>query len=156
MGAELHYTQRGADVTFHGPHQVKRGFGLVRERLLPSGFVYLLELRPMGWHLVSILIWATSSISCRVGFQIKKSRLCKKRYQMLPPDEVIHDQLITCFFKTFGYTNVIWKDGSFVSSDCRNNWWSCTILKLSFCILFGHAINKCCLSHVNNIKVLFM
>ncbi|CAB4281757.1 unnamed protein product [Prunus armeniaca] len=36
---------------------------------------------------------------------------------VLPTEEVIQDQLISCFARQFGYSNLVWKDAASILSD---------------------------------------
>lgn len=52
------------------------------------------------------------------GIADKEVTSLQKEVQgVLPPEEVIHEQLISCFLRTFGYTNIIWRDNSLLSWD---------------------------------------
>lgn len=161
MGAELHYTQRGGDVTFHGPHQAilypiisLRDIGLGARKYVENLESTMIELaslygvkacpgqagetgvwvgqRKIGAIGVRISSGITSHglafninpdldyfkhiVPCGIA-DTEVTSLQKEVKEVLPPEEVIHDQLISCFVRTFGYTNVIWRENSSVSPD---------------------------------------
>ncbi|KAI3461066.1 hypothetical protein Pfo_031558 [Paulownia fortunei] len=165
MGAELHYTQRGGDITFHGPHQAVlypiiylREIGLGARKYVENLESTMIELaslygvkacagqtgetgvwvgqRKIGAIGVRISSGITSHglafninpdlnyfkhiVPCGIADK-EVTSLQKEVEQVLPPEEVIHEQLISCFIRTFGYANIIWRDSSLVSSDYRKN-----------------------------------
>ncbi|CAI9765378.1 unnamed protein product [Fraxinus pennsylvanica] len=160
MGAELHYTQRGGDITFHGPHQAVlypiislRDVGLGARKYVENLELIMIELaslygvkacagpkgetgvwvgeRKIGAIGVKISCGITSHglafninpdlnyfkhiVPCGIADKDVTS-LQKEAEQVLPPEEAIQDQLIACFLRIFGYTNVIWKDITSISS----------------------------------------
>ncbi|KAL3519167.1 hypothetical protein ACH5RR_021756 [Cinchona calisaya] len=158
IGAELHYTQRGGDITYHGPHQAilypiislrDIGFGArkyvetleftmtelaslygVKARAGESGEtgVWVGE-RKIGAIGVRISSGITSHglafnidpdlsyfehiVPC--GITDKEVTSLNKEVDVnLPAEEVIHEQLVSCFARLFGYNNVIWRHKTLV------------------------------------------
>lgn len=165
MGAELHYTQRGGDVTFHGPHQAilypivsLRDIGLGARKYVENLELTMIELaslysvkacagqkgetgvwvdeRKIGAIGVKISSGITSHglafninpdlnyfkhiVPCGIADKDVTS-LQKEAEHVLPPEEVIQSQLVACFVRIFGYTDVIWKDSASVSSYSLEN-----------------------------------
>ncbi|KAI3470853.1 hypothetical protein Pfo_027516 [Paulownia fortunei] len=161
MGAELHYTQRGGDVTFHGPHQAilypiisLREIGLGARKYVENLELTMIELaslygvkacagqtgetgvwvgrRKIGAIGVHISSGITSHglafninpdlnyfrhiVPCGIADK-EVTSLQKELEQILPPEDVIIEQLISCFIRTFDYTDIVWKDISSISSD---------------------------------------
>lgn len=154
MGAELYYTQRGGDITFHGPHQAilypiisLRDIGLGARKYVEKLELTMIELaslygaracpgqsgetgvwvgdRKIGAIGVRISNGITSHglafninpdlnyfkhiVPC--GIEDKEVTSLKRETDMvLPTEEVIEDQLISCFVTQFGYTSIISKD----------------------------------------------
>lgn len=162
MGVTLHYTQRGGDVTFHGPHQAilypiisLRGIGLGARKYVEKLELTMIELaslygvkacagqtgetgvwvgpRKIGAIGVRISSGITSHglafninpdlnyfkhiVPCGIPDKEVTSLQKEIPQQVLPPDEIIHDQLISCFITSFGYTNVVWKDIASITID---------------------------------------
>ncbi|KAG8370890.1 hypothetical protein BUALT_Bualt13G0030500 [Buddleja alternifolia] len=161
MGAELHYTQRGGDVTFHGPHQAilypiisLRDIGLGARKYVENLELTMIELASLygvkacpgekgetgvwvgGRKIGAIGVRISSGITSHgLAFNINPdlnyfkhivpcgiadkevTSLQREVEDVLPSEEVIHEELVSCFVRIFGYTNVVWKDGSFLSSD---------------------------------------
>ncbi|KAK6122060.1 hypothetical protein DH2020_044200 [Rehmannia glutinosa] len=162
MGAELHYTQRGGDVTFHGPHQAilypiisLRDIGIGARKYVEKLELTMIELaslyglkacagqkgetgvwvgrRKIGAIGVRISSGITSHglafnvdpdlnyfkhiVPC--GIADKEVTSLQKEVQqiLLPPEEVIVEQLISCYVRTFDYTDVVSKDISSISLD---------------------------------------
>ncbi|PIM99089.1 Lipoyltransferase [Handroanthus impetiginosus] len=161
MGAELHYTQRGGDVTFHGPHQAilypivslrDIGFGArkyvekLEQTMIELAALYGVKAsagqtgetgvwvgtRKIGAIGVRISSGITSHglafninpdlnyfkhiVPCGIADK-EVTSLQKQVGQVLPCEEVIHEQLISCFISKFEYTDVVWKDISSISLD---------------------------------------
>ncbi|KAL2470497.1 Octanoyltransferase [Abeliophyllum distichum] len=159
MGAELHYTQRGGDITFHGPHQAVlypiislKDVGLGARKFVENLELTMIELaslygvqacagqkgetgvwvgeRKIGAIGVRISSGITSHglafninpdlnyfkhiVPCGIADK-EVTSLQKEAERVLPPEEVIHDQLIACFIRIFGYTDVISKDSASIS-----------------------------------------
>ncbi|RVW48576.1 Octanoyltransferase [Vitis vinifera] len=99
IGAELHYTQRGGEITFHGPHQAI---------LYP-----IISLRDIGLG----SCWG-SSILWPCGIADKEvTSLRRETDLVLPTEEVIHEQLISCFARLFGFSDLIWKEDAPILPD---------------------------------------
>ncbi|KAL3850073.1 hypothetical protein ACJIZ3_011955 [Penstemon smallii] len=161
MGAELHYTQRGGDVTFHGPHQAIL-YPIISLRDIGLGArTYVEKLESTMIEMASLYgvkacagqsgetgVWVGERKIGAIGVRINSgitshglafnidpnlnyfkhivpcgiadkevTSLQKEVEEKLPSDEVIHEQLIDCFVRTFGYTNVVYKDNSSMLSD---------------------------------------
>lgn len=155
LGAELHRTERGGDVTFHGPRQAVlypilslRDAGLGARRYvegLESAMVdvaalYGVKARPGGactgvWvgdrKIGAIGVRISSGFTCHgLAFNIDPdlgyfkhivpcgiankdvTSLRQEAAVELPPDEVIHDQLVQSLAKTFRFSDVKFKDDS--------------------------------------------
>ncbi|OVA03682.1 Octanoyltransferase [Macleaya cordata] len=154
MGAELHYTQRGGDITFHGPHQAilypiislrDIGFGARKYvENLESTMIELASLYGVRAHpgnkcetgvwvgdrkIGAIGVRISSGITSHglafnidpdlnyfkhivpCGIADKGVTTLKRETEMeLPTEEVIHEQLVSCFAKSFGFTNLVWKE----------------------------------------------
>ncbi|KAL1550351.1 Lipoyl ligase [Salvia divinorum] len=165
MGAELHYTERGGDATFHGPHQAilypvisLRDIGIGARKYVENLESTMIELaslygikaragqtgetgvwvgqRKIGAIGVRISSGVTSHglafnidpdlnyfkhiVPC--GIPDKEVTSLQKEVglgQMLPSEQVIHEQLVSCFTKIFGYTGITWRDKTSVSSDAK-------------------------------------
>ncbi|VFQ75243.1 unnamed protein product [Cuscuta campestris] len=155
MGAELHYTQRGGDITFHGPHQAIL-YPIISLRDLGLGarkYVEKLELtmvvlaseygvkamsggscgetgvwvgdRKIGAVGVRISSGVTSHglafnidpdlsyfdhiVPCGISDKGVTSLKREAAVDMeLPAEDVIQDQLVSCFVRVFGYSDVVW------------------------------------------------
>ncbi|XP_031494455.1 octanoyltransferase LIP2, mitochondrial [Nymphaea colorata] len=156
LGAELHYTQRGGDITFHGPGQAVvypiislKQMGLGARKYVENLELAMVELaslygvparaggdggtgvwvddRKIGAIGVRISSGFTSHglafnidpdmkffehiVPC--GIANKEVTSLRRETRMdLPADEVIHQQLISCFVKLFGYSGVTLHQGS--------------------------------------------
>ncbi|KAL8489807.1 hypothetical protein ACS0TY_025622 [Phlomoides rotata] len=159
IGAELHYTERGGDVTFHGPHQAilypiisLRDIGLGARKYVENLESTMIELSSLygveacagkagetgvwvdGRKIGAIGVRISSGITSHgLAFNISPdldyfkhivpcgiadkevTSLQKEVQQVLPPDEVIHEQLISSFLRIFGYTNITWRENSLLS-----------------------------------------
>ncbi|KAJ8472052.1 hypothetical protein OPV22_026395 [Ensete ventricosum] len=153
MGAELHYTERGGDITFHGPRQAilypivsLRDIGFGARNYVEGLESVMIEVasfygvnahagktgetgvwvgdRKIGAIGVRISSGITSHglafnidpdlryfkhiVPC--GIPDKGVTSLKRETEMeLPPDEVIHEQLIHCFAKVFRFSDIQWK-----------------------------------------------
>lgn len=161
MGAELHYTQRGGDVTFHGPHQAilypiisLREMGLGARRYVENLELTMIELaslygvkahagqtgetgvwvgqRKIGAIGVRISTGITSHglafninpdlnyfkhiVPCGIADK-EVTSLKKEVQQVLPSEEVIQEQLISCFIRIFNYTDIVGEDKSSLHLD---------------------------------------
>ncbi|KAJ9555438.1 hypothetical protein OSB04_010052 [Centaurea solstitialis] len=160
MGAELHYTQRGGDVTFHGPHQAilypiisLRDFGLGARRYVENLESTMIELASLygvkahrGQRKCETGVWVGERKLGDIGLKISSgiashglafnvdpdlryyehivpcgiagkgvTSLRKETDVVLPSDEVIQDRLVSCFARSFGYSDVIWKNNGSVN-----------------------------------------
>lgn len=161
IGAELHYTQRGGDITFHGPHQAilypiisLRDIGLGARKYVEKLELTMIELacqygvkacpgqagetgvwvgeRKIGAIGVRISYGVTSHglafnidpdlnyfkhiVPCGIADK-EVTSLTRETDMVLPTEEVIQDQLISCFARLFGYGNLLWKDAASLLSD---------------------------------------
>ncbi|XP_038700175.1 octanoyltransferase LIP2, mitochondrial-like [Tripterygium wilfordii] len=161
IGAKLHYTRRGGDITFHGPHQAIL-YPIISLRDIRLGlrdYVGKLELTmvelaslygvkacagesgEMGVWVEDRKIGATGVCfshgitSHGLAFNIdpdmnyfknivpcgimdkEVTSLRRETSILLPADEVIHEQLITCFARVLGYTDITWKENPLTLSD---------------------------------------
>ncbi|XP_062171349.1 octanoyltransferase LIP2, mitochondrial-like [Alnus glutinosa] len=165
IGAELHYTQRGGDITFHGPHQAilypiisLRDVGLGARNYVEKLELTMIELaslygvRARAGQTGETGVWVgerkIGAIGVRISYGITSHGLAfnidpdlnyfkhivpcgiankevtslrKETDSVLPAEEVIHEQLISCFARAFGYSNLIWKEnGSIFSGSVEN------------------------------------
>ncbi|KAL6503741.1 Lipoyl ligase [Orobanche gracilis] len=159
VGAELHYTQRGGDVTFHGPHQAilypiisLREIGLGARKYVENLELTMIELaslyglkackghkeetgvwigrRKIGaigvrissgitshglaFNISPDLTYFRNIVPCGTGDK-EVTSLQKEVKHVLPPEDVITEQLISCFVRTFDYSNVVCRDASSIS-----------------------------------------
>ncbi|KAK1317971.1 Octanoyltransferase [Acorus calamus] len=161
MGAELHFTQRGGDVTFHGPHQAilypvisLRGIKCGARKYvegLESTMIELASIYGVRAHaggkdhtgvwvgdrkIGAIGVKITSGITSHglafnidpdmnfyknivpCGIADKGVTSLKMEASMeLPGDEVIQEQLVLCFAKTFGFSSLEWKKDGLILLD---------------------------------------
>ncbi|RWW80605.1 hypothetical protein BHE74_00011043 [Ensete ventricosum] len=117
MGAELHYTERGGDITFHGPRQAIL-YPIVSLRDIGFGARNYVE----GLESVMIEVASFYGVNAHTGKTGETGHIVpcgipdkgvtslKRETEMeLPPDEVIHEQLIHCFAKVFRFSDIQWK-----------------------------------------------
>ncbi|KAL6648243.1 hypothetical protein ACP70R_012467 [Stipagrostis hirtigluma subsp. patula] len=162
LGAELHHTERGGDVTFHGPRQAVlypvlslRALGLGARRyveglesaMIQAAALHGVAARPgdpgetgvwvgdrkigaigvrissgFTWHGLAFNIdpdlgYFDHIVPCGiVGKEVTSLRREVGDGVELPPDEVIHDQLVRCLATTLGFDDVVVKDG--IDSEC--------------------------------------
>lgn len=155
LGAELHRTERGGHVTFHGPRQAVlypilslRDIGLGARRyveglesaMIEVAALYGVEARPGG---ACTGVWVGDRKIGAIGVRISSgftshglafnidpdlgyfkhivpcgiankevTSLRREAAVELPPDEVIHDQLVQSLAKTFRFSDVQVKDDS--------------------------------------------
>lgn len=165
IGAELHYTQRGGDITFHGPHQAilypiisLRDVGLGARNYVEKLELTMIELaslygvRARAGQTGETGVWVgerkIGAIGVRISYGITSHGLAfnidpdlnyfkhivpcgiankevtslrKETDSVLPAEEVIHEQLISCFARAFGYSNLIWKENGSIFSDSVEN-----------------------------------
>lgn len=150
IGAQLHYTQRGGDITFHGPSQAilypvvsLRDIGLGARRYVEKLELTMIELASLygvearAGQKGETGIWVGDKKIGAIGVQISngitshglafnvdpdmsyfkhivpcgiadKQVTCLKEETNLPlpSEDVIQEQLISCFARQFGYTNL--------------------------------------------------
>ncbi|KAI3856037.1 hypothetical protein MKW92_037720 [Papaver armeniacum] len=154
MGAELHYTDRGGDITFHGPHQAilypiisLKDIGFGARKYVENLELTMIQLA----HLYGVK--AQAGNKCETGVFVGEGKIgaigvrissgitshglafnidpdlnffkhivpcgCAKKGVTslkreteleLPSEEVIHEQLVSSFVQSFGYTNLEWKE----------------------------------------------
>ncbi|GLU19439.1 hypothetical protein SLE2022_356910 [Rubroshorea leprosula] len=164
IGTELHYTQRGGDITFHGPHQAilypiisLHEIGLGALKYVEKLELTMIELaslygvkacagqkgetgvwvgeRKIGAIGVRISNGITSHglafnidpelnyfkhiVACGIA-EREVTSLKRETGIVLPAEEVIHEQLISCFARLFGYSSITWKKSSSIWSDNEN------------------------------------
>ncbi|KAI3984559.1 hypothetical protein MKX01_040436 [Papaver californicum] len=157
MGAELHYTDRGGDITFHGPHQAilypivslkDSGFGGARKYVenLAMTMIHLAHLYGVKAQVgnkcetgVFVGEGKIGAIGVRISSGITSHGLAfnidpdlsyfkyivpcgcatrgvtslKRETKLeLPGEEVIHEQLVSSFAQSFGYTDLEWRENS--------------------------------------------
>ncbi|XLU61457.1 hypothetical protein S245_020666 [Arachis hypogaea] len=161
IGAELHYTQRGGDITFHGPHQAilypiisLRDMGIGARSYVEKMELTMIEMaaqygvkacpgqagetgvwlgeRKIGAIGVRISNGITSHglafnidpdltyfrhiIPCGIADK-EVTSLRRETHSIFPPEEIIQEQLISCFARIFDYDNLIWKEDASVVID---------------------------------------
>ncbi|KAF6161482.1 hypothetical protein GIB67_009361 [Kingdonia uniflora] len=160
MGAELHYTQRGGDITFHGPHQAilypiisLRDSGLGVRKYVENLELVMIELASLYgvsarvggkcetgvWvgdkKIGAIGVRISSGITSHgIAFNIDPdlnyfdhivpcgiagkgvTSLRRETEMILPSEEIIHEELVSCFAKVFGFT-IICKDNELILSE---------------------------------------
>lgn len=154
MGAELHYTQRGGDITFHGPHQAilypilsLRELGLGARKYVESlestmiDFASIYGVKAHGQRKCETGVWVGERKIGAIGVRISSgitshglafnidpdltyfkhivpcgiadkdvTSLRRETGIVLPDEEIVQEQLVSCFVKLFGYENVVWKN----------------------------------------------
>lgn len=156
IGAELHYTQRGGDITFHGPHQAilypiisLRDVGIGARNYVEKLELTMIELASLygikacAGQTGETGVWVgerkIGAIGVRISHGITSHGLAfnidpdlnyfkhivpcgitdkdvtslrKETDLELPTENVIHEQLISCFARLLGYSNLIWKENA--------------------------------------------
>nr|CAN71635.1 hypothetical protein VITISV_030852 [Vitis vinifera] len=120
IGAELHYTQRGGDITFHGPHQAIL-YPIISLRDIGLGARNYVE----KLELTMIELASLYGVKARAGGHIVPCGIADKEVTslrretdlVLPTEEVIHEQLISCFARLFGFSDLIWKEDAPILPD---------------------------------------
>ncbi|KAK9273863.1 hypothetical protein L1049_018675 [Liquidambar formosana] len=163
IGAELHYTQRGGDITFHGPSQAilypiisLRDIGLGARNYVEKLELTMIEVaslygvkahagqtgetgvwvgeRKIGAIGVRISSGITSHglafnidpdlnyfkhiVPCGIADK-EVTSLRRETDLVLPAEEMIHEQLISCFARLFGFSSVVWKEHTSILSGDR-------------------------------------
>ncbi|CAK9140071.1 unnamed protein product [Ilex paraguariensis] len=165
IGAELHYTERGGDITFHGPHQAilypiisLREIGIGARKYVEKLELTMIELassygvKARAGQIGETGVWVgekkigaigvriSSGITCHgLAFNIdpdlsyfkyivpcgiadkEVTSLRRETDMALPAEEVIHEQLVSCFVRVFGYGSVIWRENESILSDIERN-----------------------------------
>ncbi|KAK7390981.1 hypothetical protein VNO78_19241 [Psophocarpus tetragonolobus] len=156
IGAQFHYTQRGGDITFHGPHQAilypiisLRHMGLGARSFVEKIELTMIQLaamygvkacpgqsgetgvwvgeRKIGAIGVRICSGITSHgmafnidpdlsyfrhiVPCGIADK-EVTSLRRETDFVLPEDNIIQEQLVSCFATVFGYSDLIWKEDS--------------------------------------------
>lgn len=161
LGAELHYTQRGGDITFHGPHQAilypiislcDIGLGArnyvekLESTMIEIASLYGVKACPGQKGETGIWVGdrKIGAIGVRIQYGITSHGLAfnidpdlnyfkhivpcgiadkdvtslrRETGIPLPAEDVIHEQLVSCFARQFGYDSLIWKDNVSILSD---------------------------------------
>uniref|UniRef100_A0A7N1A7X4 lipoyl(octanoyl) transferase n=1 Tax=Kalanchoe fedtschenkoi TaxID=63787 RepID=A0A7N1A7X4_KALFE len=158
LGAELHYTERGGDITFHGPSQAilypiislrEAGLGArtyvekLETTMIALASQYGVKAHPGGkcetgvWvgngKIGAIGVRISSGITSHglafnidpdlsyfkhivpCGIKNKEKGVTSLRNEthtdmLLPNDEAVQDQLISCFAKSLGFDSLVFKD----------------------------------------------
>ncbi|XP_077234502.1 octanoyltransferase LIP2, mitochondrial-like [Tasmannia lanceolata] len=165
MGAELHHTERGGDITFHGPHQAilypiisLRDTGLGARKYVENLEKTMIELASLygvqaqAGQTGQTGVWVRDKKIGAIGVRISSgitshglafnidpdltyfrhivpcgiadkgvTSLRRETEVVLPSDEVIHDQLVGCFARSFGFSTLSWKEN--VSILLENGGW---------------------------------
>ncbi|CAA6668835.1 unnamed protein product [Spirodela intermedia] len=138
IGAELHVTERGGDITFHGPHQAvlypivslrEIGYGARRYvESLQAAMVRLAALygvKARAGAAEEVGVWVENRKIGAVGVRIsgghivpcgisdkEVTSLKREAAVSLPADEVIQEQLAGCLVEALGYDEVLWREES--------------------------------------------
>ncbi|XP_031121677.1 octanoyltransferase LIP2, mitochondrial [Ipomoea triloba] len=154
MGAELHYTQRGGDITFHGPHQAilypiisLRDIGLGARKYVENLELTMIELaskygvKAQAGRTGETGVWVGERKIGAIGVRISSgitshglafninpdlsyfknivpcgiadkevTSLKREATVELPGEDVIQEELISCFIRLFGYNDIVWKN----------------------------------------------
>ncbi|EAZ26745.1 hypothetical protein OsJ_10659 [Oryza sativa Japonica Group] len=121
LGADIHRTERGGDVTFPGPRQAllypilslgaiglgaRRKIGAIGVRI-SSGFTC----HGLAFNIDPDLGFFEHIVPCGIADK-EVTSLRREAAVELPPDEVIHDQLVQSLARTFCFSDVEFKDES--------------------------------------------
>eukprot|EP00268_Persea_americana_P060467 TRINITY_DN7537_c2_g1_i2.p1 TRINITY_DN7537_c2_g1~~TRINITY_DN7537_c2_g1_i2.p1 ORF type:complete len:240 (+),score=38.43 TRINITY_DN7537_c2_g1_i2:364-1083(+) len=156
MGAELYYTERGGDITFHGPRQAilypiisLRDIGLGARKYVENLEHTMIELASLygvqanAGKPAQTGVWVGEKKIGAIGVRISSGitshglafnidpdldyfkhivpcGIADKGVTSLrgetklvdPVDEVVHEQLVCCFARSFGFTDVSWKESA--------------------------------------------
>ncbi|XP_028067107.1 octanoyltransferase LIP2, mitochondrial-like isoform X2 [Camellia sinensis] len=154
IGAELHYTPRGGDITFHGPHQAilypiisLRDIGLGARKYVEKLELTMIEfsslygVKARAGQTGETGVWVGDRKIGAIGVRISSgitshglafnidpdlsyfkhivpcgiadkdvTSLRRETDKVLLAEDVIHKQLISCFARVFGFSDIIWKD----------------------------------------------
>ncbi|KAF9619906.1 hypothetical protein IFM89_009688 [Coptis chinensis] len=155
MGAELHYTQRGGDITYHGPHQAilyliisLKDKGLGARKYVENLESIMIELASLygvsalaGMNKCETGVWVgdrkIGAIGVRISSEITShgmafnidpdrnyfkhivpcgiadkeiTSLKRETDMVLLAEEVIQEQLVSCFARSFGYDTLVQKE----------------------------------------------
>ncbi|KAJ0084808.1 hypothetical protein Patl1_29861 [Pistacia atlantica] len=161
IGAELHYTQRGGDITFHGPHQAilypivsLRDIGIGARNYVEKLELTMIELASLygvkarAGNTGETGVWVgdrkIGAIGVRIQYGVTSHGLAinidpdlnyfkhivpcgipdkevtslrRETGILLPAEDVIHEQLVSCFARQFGYVSLLRKDNVSIISD---------------------------------------
>ncbi|KAJ0084807.1 hypothetical protein Patl1_29862 [Pistacia atlantica] len=148
IGAKLHYTQRGGDITFHGPHQAilypivsLRDIGIGARNYVEKLELTMIELASLygvkarAGNTGETGVWVgdrkIGAIGVRIQYGVTSHGLAfnidpdlnyfkhivpcgipdkevtslrRETGILLPAEDVIHEQLVSCFARQFGYS----------------------------------------------------
>ncbi|KAK2979252.1 hypothetical protein RJ640_001642 [Escallonia rubra] len=94
-------------LAFHGPHQAIL-YPIISLRDIGHGARnYVEKLKSSMIELASLY-----GVKARAGQAGETRRFKRETNETLPAEEVIDEQLISCFARLFGYTSIIWKDAA--------------------------------------------
>ncbi|KAF9601911.1 hypothetical protein IFM89_023975 [Coptis chinensis] len=155
MGAELHYTQRGGDITYHGPHQEilyliisLKDKGLGARKYVENLESIMIEFASLygvsalaGMNKCETGVWVGDRNIGAIGVQISSgitshgmafnidpdlnyfkhivpcgiadkeiTSLKRETDMVLLAEEVIQEQLVSCFARSFGYDTLVQKE----------------------------------------------
>ncbi|KAJ8760122.1 hypothetical protein K2173_010978 [Erythroxylum novogranatense] len=161
LGAELYYTQRGGDITYHGPHQAilypiisLRDIGLGARKYVEKLELTMIELSSLygvdacAGKKGETGVWVGDKKIGAIGVRISSgitshglafntdpdlnyfkhivpcgiadkevTSLRREIDTPLPSEDVIDEQLISCFARSFGFTTITWKENCSLPSD---------------------------------------
>lgn len=165
IGAELHYTQRGGDITFHGPHQAilypivsLRNIGLGARSYVEKLELTMIELASLygvkarSGQRCETGVWVGERKIGAIGVRISSgitshglafnmdpdlsyfkhivpcgiadkevTSLRRETGVVLPAEEVIQEQLVSCFASVFGFSDIIWKENPSILWQKKSN-----------------------------------